>query len=118
MKVLQHIQDSVLGRVRAPRPLMHYTESVSEELRLHAETHLRHRLEIKLAVDMTAPSDDTQELRRRAARMFLHELYGEVADEIHAVLRDLYQEQQYRAPDDPVLTRLSKLVKDLEGWNV
>ena len=118
MKILQHIQDYVLGRVRAPHPLMTYAETVSEEPRMHVETHLRHRMEIKLAVDMTSPSDDTQELRRRAARMFLHELYGEVAYELRAVLRDLYQEQQYRAPDNPVMVRLQNLVKEMEGWNV
>lgn len=118
MKILQHIQDSVLGRVRAPRPLMSYTEAISEESRMHAETHLRHRMEIKLRVDMTGPSDDTQEMRRRAARMFLHELYGEVADELRAVLRDLYQEQHYRAPDDPVMVRLQKLVENMEGWTL
>lgn len=75
-------------------------------------------MEIKLVVDMTGPSDATQELRRRAARMFLHELYGEVADELRAVLRALYQEQQYRAPDDPIMVRLQNLVKEMEGWNI
>lgn len=119
MKIIKDIQDSVIGRVPITRPLMKYTETAeTDERHLHVETHERRRMEIKLEVVMIAPPDATQELRRRAARLFLHELYGEVADEIHAVLRDLYQQEPYHAPGDPVAARLHSLLAKLEGWNL
>jgi hypothetical protein len=57
-------------------------------------------------------------MRRRAARMFLHELYGEVADELAEVLRLLYGEDHYRSHDDPVLVKLGNVIGKMRGEGV
>lgn len=118
MKVLDHIIDVVVRRVPVRRSLLSVTETVADEPRLNVDHHVRLRFELALRTEMTGPIEATSVMRRRATRMFLHELYGEVADELIEVLRLLYGEDYYRTPDDPVMSRLSALVGKLRGEDV
>ena len=118
MKVLDHITDAVVRRVPVRRSLLSITETVTDEPRLNVDHHVRLRFEIALRQEMTGPIEATSVMRRRATRLFLHEHYGDVADELIEVLRQLYGEDHYRAPDDPEMSRLSALVGKLRGEGV
>ena len=118
MKILDNITDTVVRRVPLRRPLMAFTEAVEETPQLHLDHHIRLRMDLVLRMEMTGPVEATGVMRRRAAHMFLHELYGEVADELTHVLCLLYDEDQYRAPDDPVLVKLSAMLDKLRGAGV
>jgi hypothetical protein len=119
MKLLDAIQQRVLGRVaHLPDlpPLTSYNETVnSDSLFLDAESHVRYRFEVRVGLEVTGPTKDASELRRRAARAIAHEVYGEVLTELRELRRELWQEQQYRAGNDPVLTRLAALEDKLSG---
>lgn len=118
MKILDNLTDTVVRRVPIQPPLMAFNEALEETPRLSLDRHVRLRMEIALRTEMTGPTDSIMEMRRRAARMFMHELYGEVADELMQVMRLLYDENHYRAPNDPVLSRLNALASKLRGGGV
>lgn len=119
MKLLDAIQQRILGRVvHLPSlpPLTSYNETVdSDSTILHVESLVRYRFEVTVGLEITGPTEAASELRHRAARAIAHEVYGEVLTELRELRRELWQEQRYRAGDDPVLTRLAALEDKLNG---
>ena len=97
-------------------PLTAYNESVSSDsLFLTVDNHVSYRFEVTVGMEITGPTEAASELRLRAARAIAHEVYGEVLTELRELRRELWQEQQYRAANDPVLTRLAALEDRLNG---
>ena len=119
MRLLDAIQQRVLGQVaHLPNlpPLTSYDESVSSDSPFLAmDHHVRYRFEVTVGLEITGPTEAASELRHRAARAIAHEVYGEVLTELRELRRELWQEQQYRAGNDPVLTRLAALEDKLNG---
>lgn len=119
MKLLKRLTHTILRRVpvhEAPQITMRAITEPSQ-LRMTPD-HCRYRFSVELWAETTGPSAALDEMRRRALRILLRELYGEVADEIHLTLRDLMQEEHYRPNDDPVLTRLNALLRKLSEGDV
>jgi hypothetical protein len=118
MKVLDNITDAVVRRVPIQHPLMSFDDAMEAAPRLQVDHHVRLRMELALRIEMTGPAEETGMMRRRAARMFLHQLYGEVADDLVEVLRLLYSEDRYRSHDDPVLVKLGNVIGKMRGERV
>jgi len=114
MKMLDRLTHSILRRVAVVSPLVSYQETALPVNAVLADVN-RYAFELTLRAEITGRPDDLPEIRRRALRMLSHELYGEVADEVNQVLRDLYTENTYRAPNDPVSSRLSDLAHKLRN---
>ena len=116
MKLLDAIQQRVLGRVAHLPPLTSYNETAdSDSPSLDAQSLVRYRFEARVGWEMTGPAEAESELRRRAARAIAHEVYGEVLTELREMRRELWQEEHYRDANDPVLTRLAALEDKLSG---
>lgn len=116
MKLLNAIQQRVLGRVAHLPPLTSYNETAdSDSPSLDAKSLVRYRFEVRVGLDVTGPTEAASELRRRAARAIAHEIYGEVLTELRELRRELWQEEHYRDANDPVLTRLAALEDKLSG---
>jgi len=114
MKIIDKLTHAVLRRVAVVSPLVSYRESAAPSSDLGPEVN-RYRFEATLRVEMTGRPEDLPEMRRRAARMLLHEIYGDVTAEIDEALRDLWTEEGYRPPNDPVSSRLLDLVNKLRN---
>ena len=116
MKLLNAIQQRVLGRAARLSPLTSYNETAdSDSPSLDAQSLVRYRFEARVGLEMTGPAEAESELRRRAARAIAHEVYGEVLTELRELRRELWQEEHYREANDPVLTRLAALEDKLTG---
>ena len=115
MKFLDAITHRILGRKAALPPLTEYKETSKIPDMWHEPKNISVIFEVLLRAEMSGPINELPELRKRAARMFAHEIYGDVLSELRELRRELWVEGHYRADDDPVLTRFAALENKLKG---
>lgn len=118
MKILKHLSDSFIRRVPVRNKLLGIKDYDYTTPELSFTDHVATRFEVNLVADLVGPIEANHELRKRAVYMFQQELYGEVVTELRELLRDLYLEDSYRGPDDPVLARIRNLEQKLTGINL
>lgn len=98
-----------LGRIDA------VLNDVQEKPALPADYSYRYELVVSCVMQGPPGAFDT--LSERARRVIAYEVYGEVRQELHRLRRKLHMlyEESYRAPDDPVLTRIQTLIDKISG---
>lgn len=118
MKALDAIEDArgdrVVPRGRFANICPTYEATPPSGVMLGAEYWVW-RFDVKVGVVLSGPHSAREELAVKAKRMIARELYGEIIDDLHELMRVL-DEEEYRPIDDPATSKIRTMIRKLSGY--
>lgn len=76
--------------------------------------HFQWKYGIQLRCSFVGPEEASEHALKQARRLIAKELYGEVENELLALMRTL-MEEQYRPADDPAMAIITDLLNRIRG---
>jgi len=117
MKVLDAIEaargDRVMPRGRFANINATYEATAPEKIMMGA-THWMWQFGLGVGVTTTGPDEAREDMAEKAKKMIARELYGEVVDDLHELMRVL-DEEEYRPMDDPATSKIRTMIRKLNG---
>ncbi len=116
MKLLDVIEEKQRGRVAQTRTVADYTALSPKEATANLPPdHWEWTFVARVGCIQTGPEEAREHLAKRARRLIAREVFGELEDDIQAVLELLWEENHYREPGDPVLSYLESMLRKVRG---
>ena len=117
MKILDAIEEARGDRVvpsgRFSNISPTYEATPPEKIMMGA-SHWMWQFDLGVGVTMTGPDEARESLAEKAKRMIARELYGELVDDLHELMRVL-DEECYRANDDPAQSKITAMIRKMRG---
>ena len=117
MKVLEAIQATKqkrvpvgIGRVSAV-----FDANAEPGVGLGVDTQWQVSYEARIRSVQTGPEKALGEMTRRAKRIIADEAFGEITSDLLILRELLWEDAQYRAPDDPILTQVETMLRKTRG---
>jgi len=108
----------VAGQQRTPAyagrmKVIQKTETLGPALAF--DNYLRVTFEAAVRFETTGPEEALSEMKRKAELALAREVFGEIEDDLKSLQILLWEEDIYRGPQDPVMTKLNDMLKTLKG---
>jgi hypothetical protein len=79
------------------------------------DCHWRVRHEVSVAFESTGPEAAIPDMRKQAVQAIAREIFGELQSDLQELRVSLWEEDFYRASDDPVFLKIEDMLSKMGG---